>query len=419
MLPERSILLVDGQSFYASVEKAAYPEYKDRPVAVADPERRSGIILAACPIAKAHGVTTASRVFEALALCKDLIIIKPRMQRYITVSLLITEIFESFTPLVEPYSIDEQFLDVTGSVGLFGSAEEIACQIQHRIQLSTGVWSRVGIGPTKVLAKTATDNFAKKHPDGIYRLDYSNIESDLWPLPIHQMFMVASRMTRRFTMWGIDTIGHVARMELPAFKKLMRRMMGKQSDIQAEYYWQTARGIDPSPVVSSISAPLKSVSHGKTLRASLYTRREDIEVVLLELCIEVCRRARRLGVQGRVVSLGMGETDGKRANMFNRQLTLTNPTSLTHELSEAVLRLFNEYWQGLPASHIMIALNQLSSDQIQQLDLFDDRHKIFELEKTTDAIKDRFGDMAIMRASSMLEAGVARERAGQIGGHYK
>ncbi|WP_108991650.1 Y-family DNA polymerase [Paenibacillus agaridevorans] len=236
------MLLVDGQSFYASVEKAAYPEYKDRPVAVADPERRRGIILAACPIAKKYGVTTASRVFEALAICKDLVIIKPRMQRF---------------------------------------------------------------------------------------------------------------------------------------------------------------------------------SHDKTLRASLYTRREDIEVVLLELCIEVCRRARRLGVQGRVVSLGMGETDGKRANSINRQLTLTNPTSLTQELSEAVMRLFNEYWQGLPASHLMIALNQLSSDRVQQLDLFDNRHKIFELEKTTDAIKDRFGDMAIMRASSMLEAGVARERAGQIGGHYK
>ncbi|GBG08325.1 DNA polymerase IV [Paenibacillus agaridevorans] len=419
MPSERSILLVDGQSFYASVEKAAHPEYRDKPVAVADPERRSGIILAACPLAKAQGVTTASRVFEAKALCKDLVIIKPRMQRYITYSLLITEIFETFTPLVEPYSIDEQFLDVTGSLGLFGSAEEIAVQIQHKVKLATGVWSRVGIGPTKVLAKTATDNFAKKQPSGIYRLDHSDIEKDLWPLPVHKMFMVASRMTRRFTMWGLDTIGHIARMELPMFKKQMRRMMGKQSDIQAEYYWQTARGIDPSPVVASISAPLKSVSHGKTLRASLYTRREDIEVVLLELCIEVCRRARRLGVQGRVISLGMGETDGKRGNRFNRQLTLLHPTSLTHELSAAVLRLFEEYWQGMPVTHIMIALNQLSSDQVQQLDLFDDRYKTFELEKTTDAIKDRFGDMAIMRASSLLDAGVARERAGQIGGHFK
>lgn len=411
--------MVDGQSFYASVEKAAHPELQDLPVAVADPERRSGIILAACPLAKSYGVTTASRVFEGLAACKNLVIIKPRMQRYITYSLLITEIFESFTPLVEPYSIDEQFLDVTGSVGLFGSAEEIAALIQHKVKLSTGVWSRVGIGPTKVLAKTATDNFAKKHPDGIYRLGYSNIEKDLWPLPVHKMFMVASRMTRRFKTWGIDTIGDIAKMELQKFKSLMRRMMGKQSDIQAEYYWQTARGIDPSPVVASISAPLKSVSHGKTLRASLYTQREDIEVVLLELCIEVCRRARRLGVQGRVVSLGMGETDGKKGNMFNRQLTLMHPTSLTHELLTAVMRLFEEFWQGMPATHIMIALNQLSSDQVQQLDLFDDRRRIFDLEKTTDAIKDRFGDMAIMRASSLLDAGVARERAEQIGGHFK
>lgn len=419
MPPERSILLVDGQSFYASIEKAAHPEYANKPVAVADPERPSGIILAACPDAKKQGVTTASRVFEAKALCKDLVVIRPRMQRYITISLFLTEIFEVFTPLVEPYSIDEQFLDVTDSVGLYGSAEEIARQIQHRVKLWTGVWSRVGIGPTKVLAKTATDNFAKKHPEGVYRLHYSNIETELWPLPIHQMFMVASKMTKRFMLWGIHTIGDVARMELKAFQRLMRRMMGKQSDIQAEYYWQTARGIDPSPVVPSISAPLKSVSHGKTLRASLYTRREDIEVVLLELCIEVCRRARRLGVQGRVVSLGMGETDGKRANRFSRQLTLLHPTSLTHELCEAVLRLFNEYWQGMPASYIMIALNQLSSDRTQQMDLFDDRRKLFDLEKTTDAIKDRYGDTAIMRASSILEAGVARERASQIGGHFK
>ena len=416
---ERSILLVDGQSFYASIEKAAHPEYRDKPVAVGDPTRRSGIILAACPFAKERGVTTASRVGEALALCPELIVIKPRMQRYVTISLFITKIFESFTDLVEPYSIDEQFLDVTGSVGLYGSAEEIARQIQHKIKLSTGVWSRVGIGPTKILAKTATDNFAKKIPEGIFRLDQQNIESDLWPLPIHKMFMVANRMTQRFTMRGINTIGDIARIELTAFKQLMRRIMGKQSDIQAEYYWQTARGIDPSPVVPSIRGALKSVSHGKTLRASLYTNKADIEVVLLELCVEVCRRARRMGVVGRVVSLGIGETDRRRANVFNRQMTLLNPTSLTHELSAAVLHLFNKFWQGLPVSHIAIALTQLSSDKVQQQDLFDNRAKIFDLEKATDTIKDRFGDVAIMRASSLLEAGVARERAGQIGGHYK
>src|SRR5690349_9621582 len=111
----RQILLIDGQSFYASVEKAAYPEYRDKPVAVADPTRRSGIVLAACPIAKSRGVTTAARVGEAMAICPELIVIRPRMQTYIQVSLLITEIFESYTDLVEPYSIDEQFLDISGS----------------------------------------------------------------------------------------------------------------------------------------------------------------------------------------------------------------------------------------------------------------------------------------------------------------
>ncbi|MFD2116305.1 DNA polymerase IV [Paenibacillus yanchengensis] len=416
---ERTILLVDGQSFYASIEKAAHPEYRDMPVAVGDPTRKSGIILAACPMAKDRGVTTASRVEEALTLCPDLVIIKPRMQRYITISLFITQIFESFTDLVEPYSIDEQFLDVTGSVGLYGSAEEIARQIQHKIKLSTGVWSRVGIGPTKILAKTATDNFAKKHPEGIYRLDQTNIEQELWPLPINKMFMVASRMTKRFVMQGINTIGDIAQMELTAFKQLMRKIMGKQSDIQAEYYWQTARGIDPSPVVSAIRGALKSVSHGKALRASLYSRKADIEVVIHELCAEVCRRARRIGVQGRVVSLGIGETDGQRVNSFGRQTTLDYPTNLTQELQAAILKLFNEYWQGMPVSYITIVLTQLAGDEVQYLDLFMDRAKIYDLECATDRIRERYGEAAILRASSLLDAGVAHERAGQIGGHYK
>ncbi len=416
---ERSILLVDGQSFYASVEKSAHPEYRNKPIAVGDPVRRSGIVLAACPIAKARGVSTAMRGNEALALCPELVIIKPRMQRYISISLLITNIFESFTDLVEPYSIDEQFLDVTGSEALYGSVEEVARQIQHKVKLSTGVWSRVGIGPTKILAKMATDNFAKQLTEGIFRLDNTNIEHQLWPLPINKMFMVASRMTQRFVMRGINTIGDIARMDLSDFKRMMRTIMGKQSDIQAEYYWQTARGIDPSPVVSSIHGKPKSVGHGKTLRASLYSNKEDIEVVLLELCIEVCRRARRLGYQGRVVTLGVGETDGNRGYAFNRQLTLHHPTSLTYELVAAVSKLFNDNWKGFAVSHIAISITQLTGDDVQQLDLFDDRAKAYELEKATDQIKERFGDAAIMRASSLLNAGVARERAGQIGGHFK
>ncbi|MCE3200580.1 DNA polymerase IV [Paenibacillus sonchi] len=413
------IFLVDGQSFYASVEKAAHPEYQNKPVAVGDPARKSGIILAACPLAKAKGVTTASRVGEALALCPDLVVIRPRMGQYITISLLITKIFESITDQVEPYSIDEQFLDVTGSTALFGSEDEIAHLIQSRVKLSTGVWSRVGIGPTKILAKMATDNFAKKRNDGVFKLGFENMERDLWPLPVRQMFMVGSRMTMHFLRMGLPTIGDIARLELGEFKQRMRREFRKQSDIQAEYYWQIANGKDSSPVVSSIRGALKSISHGKALRSSLYGRLEDIEVVLLELVVEVCRRARRHGYQGRVVSVGAVETDGEKASSFGRQMTLQQPTSLTHEVAQAARKLFIEHWKGMPISRLFISLTQLSDDSVYQLTLFEDRNAAYAIERATDHIKDRYGSDAIMRASSLLEAGVARERAGQIGGHFK
>jgi DNA polymerase-4 len=237
MKPTRSIALIDCQSFYASVEKAAHPEYKDMPVAIGDPERRSGIILAACPLAKAKGVTTAERIGEALGKCPELIIIRLEW-RNTSAFLQITGIYRAFTDLVEPFSIDEQFLDLTGSKNLFGSPVEIAKQIQIKVMMETGVYVRAGISSTKILAKTACDNFAKKHPEGIFILPKENIAEILWPLPIHQMYMVASRMTQHLMMMGIHTIGDLARRDLGKLKQQMRAKFGKQSDIKAEYYWR-------------------------------------------------------------------------------------------------------------------------------------------------------------------------------------
>lgn len=406
-----------GQSFYASIEKAAHPEYEDKPVAVGDPERRSGIILAACPLAKSRGVTTAERVGEALAKCPDLVVIRPRMQTYISVSLLITEIFESITDQVEPYSIDEQFLDVTGSLALFGSAEEIAHLIQTRVKLATGVWSRVGIGPNKILAKMATDNFAKKHPSGIFELSHENIEQDLWPLPVNNMFMVAGRMTSNFTRMGLNTIGDIARLELGEFKRRLRKRMGRQSDIQAEYYWQTANGIDPSPVIAGMRSQIKVVNHGRALKWMTYRTMEDIEPLMIELIVEVCRRARRYGYMGRVVAVGAAENDGHRSSGFGRQKTLPRPSYLEHEIGPAVRSLFLEHWKGMPLTHLHVTLTDLSRDEIYQLDLFEDRERLIRRENTVDTLKDRFGPTAVIRASSLLKTAQAFERATQIGGH--
>lgn len=418
-MDKKVVFLIDGQTFYASVEKSFRPELADLPVAIADPERKSGIILAACPVAKAKGVTTAERVSQALVKCPELIVIRPRMGTYIQMSLLITQIFERHTDLVEPYSIDEQFLDVTGSLRGYASAEELAYTIQEEIRLSVGVHTRVGIGPTKVLAKMATDNFAKRMPGGIFRLDEDNMATQLWPLPVQQMFMVNTRMARHFYRMGLLQIGDIARLDQLEFRRRMRLEMGKQSDIQADYYWQTACGIDPSPVTPRIRKELKSISHGKALRASLYRTLADIEVVLLELVVEVCRRCRRHGYMGRTVCVGAVETDGDRSWGFSRQLTLPEQTCLTHEVAAAARSLFIRYWSGSPISRLYLSLNAVSDDHLLQLTLFDDREKVYRREKAIDGIKNRYGSDAILNASSLLAAGVARERAGQIGGHYK
>ncbi|MNC26797.1 DNA polymerase IV [compost metagenome] len=342
------------------------------------------------------------------------------MGTYIKVSLLISEIYRTYTDLVEPYSIDEQFLDVTGSLAYFGgSLKDMIYKIQHHVLLSTGVWTRIGIGSTKVMAKMATDNYAKKMKDGIYELTFNQLESTLWSLPVQDMFMVASRMTRNFWRMGISTIGDIARMELPEFKQRMRTTMGKQSDIQAEYYWQTARGLDPSPVVTGIRHQIKSVGHGKALRWNLYTRLTDIEVVLLELVIEVCQRARRYRYMGSVVSISVLETDGENSCSYERQMTLPEPSSLTHEVAAAALTLFTDNWSGLPVGRLAITLSRLSDDGVIQLTLFDDRVRSYNKERAIDGIKARYGNQALIRASSLLESGVARERAEQIGGHYK
>ncbi|WP_036710104.1 DNA polymerase IV [Paenibacillus pinihumi] len=412
-------MLADCQTFYASVEKSAHPEYKNMPLAVAgDPARRSGIILAACPIAKQRGVTTAQRLGEALGKCPELIVIRPRMQTYINASLKITEIYERFTDLVEPYSIDEQFLDVTGSLRYFGTPQEIARQIQNQIELNTGIWTRVGIGPTKVLAKMATDIWAKKEPEGIFTLPAEQVEKLLWPKPIRQLFGVGSRMAAHFERMGIRTIGELGQLPLPELKRRMRLRMGRNSDIQAELYWQTARGIDPSPVELSTHNQQKAVGHQMTLPRD-YAEPADINVVLLELSEEVCRRSRAKGYMGRVIGVGAQGADYDWPTGFSRQSTLIDPTNITDEVYEAVRKLFYMHWDGLPVRRIGVTLTGLSADDQYQLTMFGNRERKRNLGRVTDEIKARFGSSALLRASSLFDAAQAREREAKIGGHYK
>ncbi|TDG00167.1 DNA polymerase IV [Paenibacillus piri] len=417
---QRVIFLADCQSFYASVEKAAHPEYENKPLVVAgNPEERRGIILAACPIAKKFGVTTAESVKESIVKCPDLVIVKPRMQKYIDVSAQITEILESYTDLVEPYSIDEQFADLTGSVRLFGSPLEIAKAIQAKVLNDTGVYTRIGISENKVIAKMACDNIAKKNAEGLCQMSRADMPKMLWDFPLNKMFMIGSRMMAHFERMNIRSIGDLARIPLNELKIMMRKRMGRQSDIHAEMLWKIANGVDDAPVNPFTHAIVqKAIGHQMTLPVDFRTM-EDLRVVLLELSDLVCRRCRCKGQMGWVVSAGAQGADFDRPTGFYRQSKLPDPTDITKHVYGAAHRIFEKHWDGSPIRKVGVTLSSLVPADTYQLTLFDDSERLRQLERETDSIRDRFGDTAIMRASSLTRAGQAERRSQMIGGHWK
>lgn len=410
-MTDRIIFLVDMQSFYASVEKAARPEYRDKPVIIAgDPAKRSGIVLAACPLAKAYGISATEWVGEAVKKCADLIVLQPRMQEYINVSLQITAILERYSDLVEPFSIDEQFIDVTPCLKLFGEPETIARMIQDDIGKETGVYARVGIGPNKVLAKIACDNFAKKRPGGIFTLTHDNMREEMWKLPIAAMFGVGTRMARHLHRLGVLTIGDLAQFPLERLQHIW--------GIPGHVLWMTANGIDYSPVTPSSHDHQKAVGHHMTLPRD-YHLLAEIETVLLELSEEVCRRARSKGLMGSTIAVGCRGASFERPTGFYRQTTLPDPTSHAPEVFAAVRELFVRHWDNEPVRSVGVTLTQLQPDDTYQLELFRDREKERRLACVMDAIKDKYGSASIVRAVSATLAGQAYERAAKIGGHYK
>ncbi|TFB23906.1 DNA polymerase IV [Filobacillus milosensis] len=405
------IFLVDMQSFYASIEKSANPNLKNQPVVVAgDPERRSGIILAACPLAKKYGVKTAEALWEAQQKCPHLVIVRPRMQLYIDISYQITQILERFTDQVEVFSVDEQFMDLTGCERLFGDMNTIARKVQEEIQEELGVYARVGMGPNKILAKIACDNFAKKNDEGIFYLSQENMKQTMWKLPVGKMFGVGSRMERHFHRMGIQTIGDLANYPVHYLKK--------RWGINGEVLSNIANGIDYSPVTTHTHNSQKAVGHHMTLPRD-YETLEDIKIILLELSEEVAKRARSKNYRGHTVSLGVRGANFDHPTGFHRQIKLTSPTNYGMDLFQAALQLLNKHWDGLPVRSVGVTLSQLQSADVYQLSLFDASVEKDQLSQAMDDIRLKFGQTAIVRASSLRDGGQVFDRSKKIGGHYK
>ena len=408
--PQKTILLVDAESFYASVETVHDPSLRGKPIAVCgDPAMRHGIVLAASKEAKAFGVKTGQAAWQCRRLCPEVIFVRPHMSRYLECSLEMTRIFEQFTDRVAPYSIDEQFLDLTGCEGLWGKPREAASRILRQVHAETGIRCRIGLGENPLQAKMACDRFAKRNAEGFFELSSATYAAHVWPLPIGDLFGVGSRMKEHFKRMAVRKIRDLAR--------LPREILTRRWGVNGLLLWLNARGIDystldPGPPVR------KGVGHSATLPRD-YRSRQEIETVLLELTEEVCFRARALGKMGSTVHVYCRGADFERPSGFSRQKKLPEPSAAASGVYPTARQLFRRHWEGQPVRALGITLSGLADRRCYQLSLFHRREAADSLSAAADEIRRRFGPTALFRASSLTAGGQLFNRAHLIGGHEK
>ena len=405
------IMLVDMESFYASVEVAKNPSLRGKPVVVCgNPERRHGIALAATKEAKAMGIKTGMLAGECARLYPHLVFVRPHMQDYINASMEVTKILERFTDRILPYSIDEQFLDMTGCKKLLGTAEKMAALIIKKIWDKLGIRCRVGIGENPLQAKMACDRFAKKNKDGFFRLNHENYPYYTWPLSIRDLFGVGHRMENNFFNIGVRTIGHLA--------VLPREDLKYRWGINGEILWLNAHGIDYSVIkpADSTKNSRKSVGHSITLPRD-YRSRKEIEAVLLEITEEVCRRARSLGKAGRVVHLYCRGADFELTTGFSKQMRMFEPAAITIDVYSYVLKLFYFYWNRRPVRLLGIGLSDLADSKKVQLSLTGEKEKKIALGKAMDFVRNSYGITSLFWSSSLVPGGTLFDRSTKIGGH--
>lgn len=379
-----SIIHVDMDAFYASVETRDRPELVGRPVIVGGTPESRGVVAAANYEARRYGVHSAMPAVTARRVCPQAVVLPVRMEHYAAVSREIHAIFERYTPLVEPLSLDEAFLDVSASERLFGPAQDIARRIKREIATELNLVASVGVAPNKFLAKLASD---LDKPDGFVVVPCGQEQAFLDPLPVARLWGVGEVALRTLSRLGITTIGQL-RLCPPASLEERFGKAGAQ-------LWRLAHGIDQRPVVPEREA--KSISRETTFAADI-----DDELILQDqlrtLSAEVARRLRRARLQARTVQIKVRFSDFRT---ITRACTLPVATDITRELKRAALRLLTD---RVPARHppvrlLGLTLSGLTGERPQD-DLFGDdaREKDSRLDAVADGIEARFGAAALWRA---------------------
>lgn len=405
----RLIFHIDVNSAFLSWESArrvkqGLSDLRDIPACIGgDPKKRTGIVVAKSIPAKKYGITTGEPVAMALRKCPELVIVKSDFELYIKCSRAFKEICASYAPVMESFSIDEVFLDMTGTSLIYPDLIKTAHEIKDKIRDELGFTVNVGISTNKLLAKMASD-FEK--PDKVHTLFPEEIPTKMWPLSVRDLLFLGKAFEKKLTEAGIRTIGdmaHVSESEIQA-------LLGNKAGHQLHQY---ALGIDESPVKAK-PEEAKGFSVETTFNDDIVSV-EQVLPILLEQCDVVTTRMRRKGKKCTSVSVTFRTLDFKNKS---HQTTLSNATDMTDEIFRNAKKLFTESWKGEPLRLIGVALTNLTDESFEQLSLFEDnekkeRHR--KLDATMDEIRQKFGNDKITRASIMnSNSGIARKARAQM-----
>lgn len=380
---DRIILHVDMNAFFAAVEQQSNPSLRDKPIVVVGSAART-VILTASYEARAFGVKTGMRVFEARRLCPEVISVPVSNRLYAYISAEIMNMLHDYTPLVQVFSIDEAFLDISGSLGLFGTPQRIAYLIKSRIKTRFGLTCSIGIAPNKLLAKLASE---MQKPDGLTLLTPERVPAVLQNLPVGELCGIGRQTSRQLALLGITTCGQLAGFP--------RQILCRKFGIIGDQLLRMAKGIDDSPVISAANEEqVKSIGHSTTLAQDL-SDRSSIEVVLLQLAEMVGRRSRRYGLAGRTLTLTIRYAD---FTTFTRQQKQPVSLALSADIYHAALRILDGIVLAQPVRLLGISMSGWEEEKAQ-LSLFSEEARDVRMMAAMDSVNNKMGDFTVTFAS--------------------
>ena len=389
-LGERTILHSDMNCFYASVEMMLDPSLRGKPVAVCgSTENRHGIVLAKSELAKKAGVKTGMVNREARQRCPNLIMVKPQYDQYLKYSELARNIYQRYTDQVEPYGMDECWLDVTGSYRVCGDGMKIAESIRQEIKEELGLTVSIGVSYNKIFAKLGSD---MKKPDAVTEIPKDSFQEKVWPLPASDLLFVGRATAAKFDKYGIHTIGDIAATD-PEF---LRRLLG----VNGLQLWKYAAGKDDTPVMhKDFVSPIKSVGHGITCTADLENE-DEVWKVMLELSQDIGHRLRIHNLKASGVQISVRSNDlGFRQYQAPLSLSTQSPSAIAHK---AIQIFHDNYHWTMPVRAVTVrAINLRPKDDPEQINLFTDMRRVEKAEKLDDCIEEirrRFGKRAVFQA---------------------